>query len=267
MGKKNGVTEPEKTVVATAEAALPAEYAGTWGAGESTEASDILLPKIFLMQGMSDLVSAGDARPGEFRDSITGELLTDDKGNLDVAVFHSFKTWQIFKAVGGNKEFDRREDYTVENANAPYNWREGGVDYHRDKVFHFYCLLPSKIDDLPYVLSLSRTSTQGAKQLATIFAKLQRMKQPSAAVVVTLTAVKQQNDKGTFYVVNAKQSRRSTTAELAACRSWYDEIRASQTKYKVDEEDKPVDVTPPEVHAAAEVLGGTVSYDDDDIPF
>lgn len=258
MSKKQA--EAPKTEVAVAESGLPAEYSGDWGASEGLEMSDVLIPKIFLMQGMSDFVMNGEAKIGEFRDSIDGSLLTDNHGNLDVIVFDSFKTWQVFEVIGEKRKFARREDYTMDTANLPYEWTEGGKQYHRDKVFHFYCLLPHAIEDLPYVLSLSRTNTQAAKQLSTIFAKLQRMKHPSAAVVVTLTARKTENEKGIFFVIDAKQARRTENDELAIAKGWYNEIRAGKTKFRVDEDEKP------KASGPVGYNGQDVIFDDDGNP-
>ena len=75
------------------------------GASDNVDNEDILIPKILLMQQMSDLVQDDKAKSGQYCDSVEGNLLADKGANLDMIVFDSIKLWQHFKMVGGKPEY------------------------------------------------------------------------------------------------------------------------------------------------------------------
>lgn len=192
--------------------------ADVWGAGEGLAAEDLLIPKILLMQKMSDLVDQAKAKPGEFRSSITGELLGDEKKPVEVIVFDSFKNWLIFE----NNEFKEVLPWTGERL----LWEEGTIK--RQLSYNFYCLLTSKIDDIPHLISLKGTSTKAAKTLMTAFARLGRIKKPSAAKTFKLGCHQEKNDKGSYYVIDVLEGRDTTPQEIALAKSWCADIRQSR---------------------------------------
>lgn len=219
------------------EVALPT---GNWGASEQISQGDIIIPKIYLMQALSDLVEAERAKAGEWVDSIEETILAGRDDALEVIIFDSFKRWQIFSVADGKQTFAYSEDYTEDNCNAPYvDTDDEGKPIHRHLQYNFYCLLPSAIDETPYVLSLSKTATNAAKRINTLFAKLSRINRPSASIVLSLTAEKESNDKGTWYGIGVSKERDTTAQELAVAYDWYVQVRNNAAIKVQDDENIP----------------------------
>lgn len=239
MAKKEVTKKEEKTPVAKEHvggAIQEYEAQGAWG-GEDISTEDIVIPKIMLMQPMSDLVTDGVAKIGEFRDSLnTSRILgyTTEKP-VEFIVFGTFKRWMEFK----DKEFQRAFVWTPENAELKTEEiTEAGELITRDVSLNFYCLLPDDIESgeaFPYVISCRMTSKQAGKDLSTHIKKLQMFKKPSAAKVFVLTATKETNDKGTFFVLHTAVGRDATATEQAAAYEWYKLL--GKSKVRVDDSD------------------------------
>lgn len=228
--EKTPATRPEHAGAVT-------EYQeqGAWG-GEEISNEDMVIPKILLMQPMSELVTDGVAKIGEFRDSLnTDRVLGNDKEPVELIIFGTFKTWLEFK----DGEYLSTKKWTPENAELPRDEiLEDGSVISRDKVLNFYCLVPKDIsggEPFPFVLSCRRTSATAGKELNTHIKKLQMFKKPSAAKVFALTSYKETNDKGTFFVSQVKVLRDSTTEEQAIAYEWYKAL--AKSKVRVDESD------------------------------
>ena len=223
---------------------------GGWGAAEAVAVDDLKLPRILLQQALSDLVNADKAKPGEFRDSIEGTLLGDDKKPCEIVIFDSFKTYTVMRKTPGKgkSEFVTIEPITPMNLKKPYEEPQAdGSTLVNIKTWNYYCLIPGKDvkESLPYMLSLSRTGNGAARKLSLFFSRLSRMSRPSASVVIKLTSAKESNDMGTFYVPDVEISRDANKDELDTARYWYDSIRS----------------------AAVNVIADPISHDDDEIPF
>jgi len=218
-----------------------------WG-GEGITNDDITIPKILLMQPMSDLVTDGIAKIGEFRDSLDPEkMLGNDKTPVEVIVFGTFKTWIEFK----DGEFLSIKRMTGENEGLEREEiQEDGSVITRDKTWNFYCLVPSDIESgetFPYVISFRRTGTKAAKDINTYLVKLKMMNKPSAASVFALTSYKETNDKGTFFVPQVKVVRKTTNEEIAAAKTWYEVLGKSNVR--VDDSDVTKTTTASSVNA------------------
>lgn len=237
--------EEQKSPVSKAEhvGGVPAEYQtqGAWG-GEEISNEDIIIPKILLMQPMSELVTDGVARIGEFRDSMNKDRkLGDEKAAVELIVFGTFKTWLEFK----DDEFLATKIWTPQNADLKLEEiMEDGSIIRRDKVLNFYCLIPGDIaagEPFPFVLSCRRTSAMAGKTINTHIKKLQMFKKPSAAKVFALTSRKETNDKGTFFVSEINLLRDSTPEELSVAYDWYKAL--AKSKVRVDDSDLTGDST------------------------
>lgn len=204
-----------------------------WGA--EPESEDILIPKILVMQKLSKFVDDGLAKESDFVSSVDGQVLGTNDKPLQVVIFDTFKTWTLFR----NGEFDGIIPLTQENCELPYESREGGDVITRNKTYNFYCLPVSEegASDIPYVLSLSRSSSLAARKLLTLFARIRRMGKPSATKVVKLVTKKEKNDKGSWYSVDFEVVRDSTAEEVQNAKSWWEQIRAKSVN--IDDSDLP----------------------------
>jgi hypothetical protein len=225
-----------KKELATKENNLPAMAQGSWGA-ESADTSDILIPRIRIMQGLSKLVSSGEAAVGEIRDTVEGKFLGGKKGKeilpVDIIIFDSFKTWSEFKMNDGKWDFFRTIPMDSSNSDLPLEDLVDGHATRRDKVLNFYCLLASEVKEgvaFPYLLSLSRTSYTCGKKLMTAFAKLKVFKKPVAAKHFMLTPVFTENDKGSFFAFDVTQGDNSSETELSEAYKWHMALKSMKVK-------------------------------------
>lgn len=214
---------------------------GAWG-GEDISNEDIIIPKILLMQPMSELVTDGVAKIGEFRDSLNKDrVLGSDKEPVELIVFGTFKTWLEFK----DDEFLATRPWTPETSDLKLEeFLEDGSILRRDKVLNFYCLIPKDIasgEPFPFVLSCRRTSAMAGKTINTHIKKLQMFKKPSAAKVFALNSRKETNDKGTFFVSEINVLRDSTNEELSTAWEWHKAL--AKSKVRVDDSDLGGDST------------------------
>lgn len=233
--------------------AIPEDVAASnWGAIETMETTDLLVPKIYHQQAMSKFVADGNARPGDFCDSLTGAILAKKEDKLSVIIFGAFKTMVISKQQNGQFVLDKIVTILPENArefaSKPLTEEIAGVTYKNNLQYNFYCLIAGKEAELPYVLSLGSTKTKAAKKLNTMLYKLSALKRPGASVVFDLSSTTEKNDKGSWAGLEITQGRDATQAELLRAHAWY--LKSKSQKFVVVEE---------EGSAAADV--------DDDIPF
>lgn len=236
------MTKEKNNAPVTTNSNLPAEaLKGDWGAIEDMETSDLLVPKIFHQQAMSKLVAAGTARPGDFCDSLSGEVLAKKDDKLEVIIFGSFKQMVITKFDPFKKGYALEKIVTIQPENAK-EWAmkplseetdEGMFKYNMQ--YNYYCLIPGRMDQLPYVLSLGSTKTKAAKKLNTIFYNMNQKKKPSAAIVFEVRSVEESNDRGKWFGVDIAQGRASTEEELFRAHAWY--LKSKSQKFVVVEEE------------------------------
>jgi len=221
---------------------LPAEVtAGDWGVVEELETTDLLVPKIFHQQGLSQFVTDGKAQAGDFCDSLTGEILAKREDKLEIIVFGSYKTTIVSIYDERAKKYQLKEIIThlPENAKQlaelPMEEETSEGKIRRNTYYNLYCLIPSKIAELPFVLSLGSTKTKAAKKINTMIFKLSQQKKPGAAVVFELTSVTEKNDKGTWYGIEVNQGRWTTPQELMRAHAWH--VKSKTQKFNVAEEE------------------------------
>lgn len=239
------------TPATVTETAAPAVYSGNWGAIEGLETTDLLVPKIFHQQAMSKFVAEGKASPGDFCDSLTGEVITKKAEKLAVIIFGCFKEMVISKLDPSSNQFklDRIVTVIPENArewaSRPLLEEIDGVKYKNNLRYNYYCLLPNKLDEIPYVLSLGSTKTRAAKKLNTMLLKLSQLRKPSAAKIFELSSVVEKNEKGSWFGVEITEARNATAEELMRAHAWY--VKSKSEKFVVTEEEAGAEVHSDEV--------------------
>lgn len=205
------------------------------------EAQDLVIPKILAMQGMSEAVTEGTAKFGEFRDSLSNRLIGSIEKPFEFIPVHCEKLWLVFDAGSKKSEFLRAEKMTKENENHDFESvnPETKKKEKWQRVYSFYVLLPEDIKNggaMPHILSFKGTSYQAGKILFTqcYVINIQAGKTP-ASVVMKLTGSKQTNDLGTYVVMNAKPSRAATKEEVQEAFKWNQTIASRGVR--VDDRD------------------------------
>lgn len=200
-----------------------------FGAGPMTS-SDIVIPKILAMQGLSKLVIDGKARFGDLVDSLSGEVISDIEKGVEFIPFHVEKVWIISKWNGSKFEFERYEDVNADNENKPWEEDIQEGKFKNEKTFNFYCIRPDDMS-LPVIVSLKGTSVKTGKELMTqMYVKNRAEGKVPPAKVMKLTGIKQTNDKGTFVVLKTAVVRDSSTEEINKCLEWFRLVSSGKTK-------------------------------------
>lgn len=250
------LSKPELPVK-QAEADAPATIESGWGAAEGNDQKDLLVSKIYQQQAISKMVDAGKAQVGDWCDSVAEEVICKKDSPLEIIVFHSYKNLLVskFDHVSNRFKWVRTETLGAHNADREFEEETQEGRMRNQIQYNFFCLLPSRIDDLPMVLSMSSTKTKTAKKLNTFFQKLRQRNKPSAAYVFLLKSEKVQNDQGTWMGIDVLQGRATTKEELQAAYDWYNVVKTKRVNVASDADE------------ANESSRGDVKFDDDDVPF
>jgi hypothetical protein len=190
--------------------------------------SDLILPKILLMQGLSKFVSSERARMGEFRDSLNSALLGGKDNPLEIIIFKSSRFWQEYEIINDSSKkirFLKQYPIVPDNELLPWNDKYETLEIQRNKVLNFFVLLTAEISDeifLPKVLSLKKTSYITAKKLETFRAKFKAFGKPMAFKTFKLVPLKQENEKGAYYIFDIEEGRKTTDHELLAVSKWFE---------------------------------------------
>ena len=236
VAKQEVAVRQEQSVVQSA----PMDNAKAWGNGGMTS-NDVVIPRLLLMQPMSNKVTDGAAKFGEFIDSLTDEALGNFDKPLDVIPFDCKKVWIEYNAEVNPKEFLRVVPITPQNENLPYNDEEYNEDakkkikISRDRVMNFYVLLPEHIKQgaaIPYILCFRRTSLQAGKKLMTqMYMKNTSAGMTPASMVVTVSCKKLTNeDKQTYAVMDVRPLKKSTADEVQEAFKWYSLVSSGKTR-------------------------------------
>lgn len=205
---------------------------GTWGSG-GTSTEDMLIPRVLLMQAMSQIVSNGKAAPGDVIDSVDMQPLAKPGTAVEIIPIMTFLEWRVSKFIDGQWQFEKKVPWNQTNATWQYESIIDGIQTKNEKAINVFCLLPNKLDELPFLISFKSSSYQAGKKLSTHFQISSMKGKPPASVTFALTSVKQQKDKYSFFAFDVSKKRDTTKEELAIAYRWWKTLSA--TKVKVDE--------------------------------
>lgn len=218
-----------------------------WGS-EVNVGTDLIIPKLLLMQGMSDAVSEGKAGVGEWRDSVNLNKFGGLNDSFEVIPFHVTKHWDIEVEQEDGKFKWARTEPIIENPAAPgYNdqlpWqdKEEGKNIKRIRRLNFYVLIPSEVKEgtsIPYVVSFKSTSLkEGQKMLNQMYVRNLRAKLTPASYKFKLAVTKEENDKGKWFVPVVELGGLSNVTEIQEAHSWFKTVTAKASTVKVDDSD------------------------------
>jgi hypothetical protein len=237
---KKAIAKKEKKEIAepVSEFAIPMDE-------EGISTNDILIPKITLMQAMSQLVAEGEASVGEFRDTVDHEKFGDYKTPFEIIPFYITRKWVEYDVSTTKKGIDLSFRAIVPiitnpaspkyNDSLPYTSDDGLIS--RVRVQDLYCILPDEVElgtAFPYVIPFQKTSAKAGKKAYTQM-YIRNGEKGASYCTLDVSAKATTNDKGTFGVLDVKAKRKSTEAELKEAYKWYKIVSSGRTK--VDESD------------------------------
>lgn len=169
--------------------------------------NDILIPKVWLAQQMSELVKQQQAISGQFVDSQTSEILAEVGQELKFVVLKTFKRWHTFKLVRTankvKKEFVSSEIMTLKNAGLPYEEFIDGEEIIRRQVISSYILLERdavKGINKPYIIDFASSSKLGGRKMVSDIKTLNSNGLPSFVGFFRMIGVEEQFDEGSAFV-------------------------------------------------------------------
>lgn len=134
--------------------------------------NDIVIPKIWLIQAMSELRKQKKADEGDFADSRSEEILLPCEGKVEyipMIVIKTFKRWQSFKIIGDKKEFISSEVMVFgKNEDLKYDDVIEGEKIIRRQVISAYVLLGEDAQKgivKPYIIDFASTSKGAGRTL------------------------------------------------------------------------------------------------------
>jgi len=213
------------------------------GASDRIDQQDIITPKIHLMQQMSDLVKEQKARSGEFRNSLTGDLMGNTtSAPVELFVFLKYKLW--YERDLHTKKYIRSLDWYA-NQHLDYQGKDKeGVEVSRDLVLGYFSLLADHVLDtkprtMPIICEFTRTSYEAGKNIETICANMKMDKMPSYATSFIITAEEQSFTDGDCFVKKTKQGRMITQDECNIVERWITTFEKNQRlgMVKIDNSD------------------------------
>lgn len=226
MSKKNETASTEVVAQVSTAVATSATDLNDWGAGEISQ-KDLVIPKILVMQGLSDLVGEGKAALGDLVENVSNEKLGSFDKPVEVIPFHMTKAWIVSRRKAGESkfEFEKYEDYKV-GQEFPFEVQEGGDTVKYEYNLQFYVLRPEDMS-MPYVISFKSTSLRAGKVLSTqMYVRNKASGLAPAAFVMSLSSKREKNDKGTFAVLEVAPKRRTSADEEREALNWYKVIKA-----------------------------------------
>jgi hypothetical protein len=236
------------------------------------DVSDIILPRILLMQSQSDLVAEGKAAPGQFVNSLTGEVLGDAKNPLEIIPLHSPpKTW-VTSEKGprdGRPQFKKIQseaqilaEYGKSNAK-DIPWEENlanGVTRYNKRTLNFYVLLKKEVESgeaFPYLVSFQSTAYEQGKKIATHFMRCAMTRSQPYSRTLKLSSLSNKTEKGNYFTPDIMPGHKSSVDELGAAEQWLPVVKSANVR--VDSAEKE--------EAAARTAEAPAPESSDDLPY
>lgn len=204
------------------------------GGGYSSQ--DVVIPKILVMQGLSNLVTEGKAKFGDLVDNQSHVVLGNamDKP-VEFIPFHLEKVWIVSVKNGNRYEFSHIDPVTVSNENRKWEEVVDGKEVKNEKSFNFYAILPSD-PTIPYIVQFKGTSQRTGKELATqMYVKNRAAGLVPPAKVMTLKGQKVSNDKGTYVVLKTEIAGESSPEQIQSCLEWYKAVASGKATASTDD--------------------------------
>ncbi len=248
------------TEIAKTENTQVANAAPREGRNDQILQSDFKIPKILLMQGLSEWVADGTAKLGDFVRSSTREIVGSKDSVLEFIPLTFVNLWMLSEnTTGDGKEFDFRgyEPRTALNEKAEWDYQKDGVAWRRTKVMNLFALLPSDISRQAAAIEKFKKDGEmpdlEAKNVIDLFVKADSLARdmgvdvPVYGRTMKLATEMQKKEKAgktvSFYVYNVTAAGPTKKEYFEAATRWRQVILSlgQAVNEKVDEADTATD--------------------------
>ena len=235
----------EKAMTAAEPTAIAEPMVNSARGFENFKSEDLIIPRLRLLQGLSEAVVSGSGKMGQFQDSLTGEILGEGVeivllGMQNGAVY--FESGEGMRCKSGDGITNMEG---VKCVDCPFNqyygtrWKKDEEPPKCSATKEFVCVTKGTVEgseQRPIVVSFLKTSYKMGKKLASI-ARLSGRDIFAASYSITSEMMK--NKKGTYAIMNVKQCGWLKPEELAAAEAWYHTL--GQSNVVVHEASEQVD--------------------------
>jgi len=213
------------------------------------EQGDLKIPRLAILQALSEIVIEGKAKMGEIANSLTKELVPQPVEFIPLFMFKTRARFEMGRGLVmlsrdnltvtmGLDEFAQYQNKPVEEV--PGAAWEGNTPPKFNLVYNFPCLLTTKINEFPISLSLMKSATDAAKALCSM---ARFSGEDMFARVYTLKTKVEKNDKGTFAVPVIEFARRCTDQEYAVASKCFNDWYKRKSDIAVDLEEENTTTT------------------------
>lgn len=235
--------------------------------GERVSANDVLMPVMRLMQPGSSLVASEKAKPGEWRGTLSENLLAPKADSVEVICFGFHKTWVVYrKPPGGKREFVKVEPYTVRTRREREETIDGVLYQNFETINYVVVPVGEALSGtmIPYLVRLNSSAYMAGKKMESYRLKLELAKKPHCFSTFKVGSVFKETEKGKYYVPTIEWGRDTSAEELTAIRPWLELAKAGRAK--ADDQDLAREThdeeTPPPPSAPPPGVDGDVKRDD-----
>jgi len=212
------------TEIATTPNTTPATNTFNRAGLEGIEKSDLVLPRLWLMQAISALVSEEKFKSGDIVNSLSEELVDAEnpQGPVEVIPITQKKLWYEYEEVGNGKQDLKRifDHIAPEAAGLKAGPVEGTKLFYRSCI-QYYVVLASEPDGLPTMINFMKTNYPIGKKFNTFLVQQSMLNQPTWGKAYQLKAKKTSNEHGTFFVWEFGTKRDATEEERKAAEQWH----------------------------------------------
>lgn len=272
MAKDKFQSNTEITVKQTGGAVAEFVEGYDFGGENQFNFRDLIIPKLFLMQGLSDLVAEGVAKMGDIVDTAANEIIGSvrekDRKPVRFYPLQMYRYWVHRKMVDNELKFENATPWTPENADMKWEVLDssGKVIGKNEETVVFAVVREDQIDNLeepPRLLSFRSTSLKQTKQLKHHFLMcLSTRKEVPFQTVFELSGRLEKNEKGSWFVPECLPRGKATADQALKLMEFYKRY-GKMIKEKIagllDEDEIPTASQGAE--ATARDVGGSVSVE------
>jgi len=198
-------------------------------------ANDIIIPKILLMQAISQAVKDRKVFAGDLLHSIN-EVKMDTP--LEFIVVNYFKEILQYE----DDKYIRKEPWTHDKeVHLVREETVKGIKINRTVSHNYGVILTKDIEEMtpfPMVISFKKTGVKAGKKLGTSLLMLEEFGAKPQDKTFKLVVKEEAGDRGTYFVFDIEQGRKTTEIEKKISYKWADRMRT--VKIIVDDKDEEV---------------------------